>query len=624
LSDKKHNAIPGGGGFHKSSAYLTKSDDGYKRHGQHIDVALHGEGLLGESMAPKRQGNMREKFIVPPFSVLNAREMWWQDRKRAWLALGIKSELGRGGELTWQGDVAHDLDTYTYRHKEGTRTITHDKAAPGGSMMPAMDRERGNGAGAAVAGTQAAPLTLQAPERPGAATVAPAAVPAPQAARRVAQTAVALVAPAAPRFAAAPAPKLYSQTPAPVVVSRGVPKTVVGYDDPFLTAHAAELTAAGGGPLKFDVDTWDHETRSAVGFDVEVFSNFFVLCFRRFSDGKRLAFERTQEHELDVAAINRVMTKNVIISFNGNMYDLPIIALALGGADNAKLKAASDKIVFGNLKPWEVEKTLGVRVPRYNHVDLIEPNPSIRQGLKMIHGRLHGRYMVDLPYPPEAFLNPQQMNVTTLYCFNDIDATETLYHALREPLELRVALGKTYGMDFRSKSDAQIGETIVKSRVEIVTKRRIERGAAVDLIFRYNVPEFIRFTSDNLRRILEDLRETEFQVVGGKVAAPPLLQNLQIPIGAMTYSMGIGGLHSTEAHRAVLADDEHDLLDVDVTGHYPNIIMKLGLYPKALGSEFLDVYQSIINERSAAKNKQKEIEIEIAILERQLKDLKNA
>ena len=39
---------------------------------------------------------LSEKFGVPPFTVLNAREGWWQDRKRAWLAIGIKSELGRG------------------------------------------------------------------------------------------------------------------------------------------------------------------------------------------------------------------------------------------------------------------------------------------------------------------------------------------------------------------------------------------------------------------------------------------------------------------------------------------------------------------------------------------------
>jgi hypothetical protein len=41
-------------------------------------------------------GSLAGRFMVPPFSVLNAREGWWQERKRAWLALGIKSEIGRG------------------------------------------------------------------------------------------------------------------------------------------------------------------------------------------------------------------------------------------------------------------------------------------------------------------------------------------------------------------------------------------------------------------------------------------------------------------------------------------------------------------------------------------------
>ena len=39
---------------------------------------------------------LAERFGIPPFSVLDARKGWWQDRKRAWLDLGIRSELGRG------------------------------------------------------------------------------------------------------------------------------------------------------------------------------------------------------------------------------------------------------------------------------------------------------------------------------------------------------------------------------------------------------------------------------------------------------------------------------------------------------------------------------------------------
>ena len=39
---------------------------------------------------------LAERFLVPPFSVLDARQGYWQTRKSAWLALGIQSELGRG------------------------------------------------------------------------------------------------------------------------------------------------------------------------------------------------------------------------------------------------------------------------------------------------------------------------------------------------------------------------------------------------------------------------------------------------------------------------------------------------------------------------------------------------
>lgn len=61
-------------------------------------AALMGEYEEGEyDDEQPDNGSLADRFMVPPFSVLNAREGWWQDRKRAWVALGIKSELGRGG-----------------------------------------------------------------------------------------------------------------------------------------------------------------------------------------------------------------------------------------------------------------------------------------------------------------------------------------------------------------------------------------------------------------------------------------------------------------------------------------------------------------------------------------------
>lgn len=60
----------------------------------------HGSDLFGESADKGHGSTLGDAFLIPPFSVLNAREGWWQERKRAWLALGIQSELGRGGRET--------------------------------------------------------------------------------------------------------------------------------------------------------------------------------------------------------------------------------------------------------------------------------------------------------------------------------------------------------------------------------------------------------------------------------------------------------------------------------------------------------------------------------------------
>lgn len=44
-------------------------------------------------------GSLVSKFMVPPMSVLDTRQGYWQDRKRQWLSLGIKSEVGRNDDL---------------------------------------------------------------------------------------------------------------------------------------------------------------------------------------------------------------------------------------------------------------------------------------------------------------------------------------------------------------------------------------------------------------------------------------------------------------------------------------------------------------------------------------------
>lgn len=80
-----------------------------------IDMTQFGfENLNTDDFEPQEEqkGSMKEKYLVPPFSVLFGNKPDWIARKRKWVDFGIRSEIGRGDELVYHiGDWidAHPL-----------------------------------------------------------------------------------------------------------------------------------------------------------------------------------------------------------------------------------------------------------------------------------------------------------------------------------------------------------------------------------------------------------------------------------------------------------------------------------------------------------------------------------
>jgi DNA modification methylase len=65
------------------------------------NATLYGVDLFGDEIRPDPRGVLAERFVMPPFSVLSARDGEWQERKRRWLTLGIRSEVGRADNLAF-------------------------------------------------------------------------------------------------------------------------------------------------------------------------------------------------------------------------------------------------------------------------------------------------------------------------------------------------------------------------------------------------------------------------------------------------------------------------------------------------------------------------------------------
>lgn len=114
-------------------AELLKSLDG-------TDVGLLGTGYnddyLKQLLAAAGGGpggddrpSLADRFLVPPFSVLDARSGWWRDRKRDWLNIGLVSEIGRGSHLAYK--AVSSIPGY-YEQKAATeqqlgRQVTHEE-----------------------------------------------------------------------------------------------------------------------------------------------------------------------------------------------------------------------------------------------------------------------------------------------------------------------------------------------------------------------------------------------------------------------------------------------------------------------------------------------------------------
>lgn len=88
---------------------------------------LHGLGLtLDNYQPPAASVKLSDRFGVVPFSVLNAREGWWQARKQAWLALGIQSEVGRGENLLKMSDTVLQPDPKKRAAAKAAARSIHD------------------------------------------------------------------------------------------------------------------------------------------------------------------------------------------------------------------------------------------------------------------------------------------------------------------------------------------------------------------------------------------------------------------------------------------------------------------------------------------------------------------
>lgn len=355
-------------------------------------------------------------------------------------------------------------------------------------------------------------------------------------------------------------------------------------------------------------------------YDIECYPNYACIAFQDVATNKVIYFEMHPDKpkltDDEIGKLNWIIRAYRHVTFNGKFFDTPLMWLMLFGHDYRTIKYVADRMINTSRENKkkisteryglkEIQEEFGVRFPDYNMIDLIELVP-LKPSLKILAGRMHTRRMQDLPYPPDKPLTPEEAVNVLYYCVNDLLNTKLLFTRLSKEIRLREQLSEEYGQDLRSRSDAQIAEHVLTAECAKLNGYHAKRPIIEPgTTFYYRAPAFLNFATPMMQRIFEGIKNAPFVISDKGQPKCEYLKGLAITINESVYTMGVGGLHSTEKCVARWAKDGYLLIDRDVASYYPNIIINNRFFPEHLKETFIEVYKKLVAKRLEAKAKAK-------------------
>ena len=342
-------------------------------------------------------------------------------------------------------------------------------------------------------------------------------------------------------------------------------------------------------------------------FDLEVYPNFTLIAIKGLNGTLVRYSIKGEDNRLtkdEIKSLKTLLAKITIFGFNSLNYDLPLMLMAMQGATARAICKVGNDIITNDQHHYLTMRKLDLNVPNWlSHFDISDVAPGVRVSLKLYGGRIHAPKLQDLPVSPNTLLSDKQMELITEYNVNDLDTTILLYNEIEAAIGLRAELSQQYKFDFMSKSDPQVAEHLICLEVEKAIGKQIQKPSSAPSFIKYKVPEFIQFKDTQLQAILAFIDKCEFEIDGrGSIKLPKVLSDAVIVLGSTEYQMGIGGLHSKDSKLKVIPKADEILADRDVTSYYPNIVLNSRLFPKQMGTKFLDVYQMIVNDRVHSKH----------------------
>ena len=237
-------------------------------------------------------------------------------------------------------------------------------------------------------------------------------------------------------------------------------------------------------------------------------------------------------------------------------------------------------------------------------------NKNRRVSLKRLEFEMDLENIEEMPiHHSKTNMTDEEIRVTKDYCRNDVMATYSFYNVVigntdhplyrgNNQIELRQDIEEEFGIPCMNYSDSKIGDEMIKKfycqEKGIEYKELPKKGFfRKEIRLKHCIADYISFETPQLKDFLKRIKNVKLGMQDDFKETITFYDN--------SYTFAKGGLHTENSPRVFEADEEHLIVDWDVSSYYPAIIINNRKYPHHLGKEFLRGYVQMFNKRLELK-----------------------
>jgi hypothetical protein len=355
-------------------------------------------------------------------------------------------------------------------------------------------------------------------------------------------------------------------------------------------------------------------------FDVETYPNVFTLAVEHAEAPLHWMFEisdlRNDSRQIVEFLQFLKDTDSRMVGFNNLGFDYPVVhtLIRMGHSDANTLYQKAMAII--NSQDEDGSRWMHLVKPTDQFVTQIDlfkihhfDNRARSTSLKVLEFNMRSDSIEDLPFPVGTVLNREQIEVLKEYNKHDVAQTKAFYHHTLDMIHFREELTRKYQRDFMNHNDTKIGKDYFVMKLEEAgvacydfgPKGRTPRQTKRPVIhLKDAILPWIKFDDPEFTRVLNWLKAQSITETKG------VFNDLTASVNNFTFVFGLGGIHGSVESEVIESDDDHVIVDLDVTSYYPNLAITNSFHPQHLGKDFVSIYKFLFEQRKSYPKKSAE------------------